>query len=282
MGKFEKLYNLIFEQPAEAEITVKKPAKPTPEEINLFKRLHNSTYNPKSTLDQQNLAHLRKAGAMLGGYKDFKKLVPTAYALQYANSDQGNAYKNRAERLGVKFNEPQGPVQRMIGGNNNQPAAQFDATGTATPVPKATSVQPSTSSSQATPAKTPVTSPAPSPTPQPDLTSQSKQDDNNNRWIPDFLEKPLRKYWQGISGDTTTPSAGSATTQPKQSNDPAINALQAQAEKFQAQAEKARQAGDINRAERLEKASNTYKMYFDKAVEFAGTKQSKQTDSQSD
>lgn len=105
MSKFDKFYSLIFEQPAPQPV---KTGNPTPEEQQLIKRLHNSNYNPRSTKDQKNLEHLRRAGQILGGYKDFKKLVPTAYALQYANTPQGNAYKKRAEQMGVNFTSTPG------------------------------------------------------------------------------------------------------------------------------------------------------------------------------
>lgn len=105
MGNFDRLYNLIFEQPVEAGAD--KPGKPTPEELKLLQQLHKSTYNPKSTTDQKNLEYLRQAGKLAGGYQDFKKLVPTAYALQYGNTQQGNAFKKRAEKMGIKFNTQQ-------------------------------------------------------------------------------------------------------------------------------------------------------------------------------
>jgi len=126
MGKFDQLYNAFLEQ-EQPSITVSKPAAPSAEELRLLKRLHNSAYNPRSVVDQKNLGYLRTAGRLAGGYQNFQKIIPTVYALQYANTKQGNAYKRKAERMGINFSEPEQqavPDQvQIVPSNNNQDLA---------------------------------------------------------------------------------------------------------------------------------------------------------------
>jgi hypothetical protein len=75
--------------------------EPTPEELKLLQRLHNSSYNPRSTTDQKNLTILRQAGNLVGGYQNFKKLVPTVYGIQYGNTPKGKLFRNQAAKMGV-------------------------------------------------------------------------------------------------------------------------------------------------------------------------------------
>lgn len=72
----------------------------TPEEIALLGKLHGSgaknRYNPNSSLDQKNLAILRKATQEAGGTSDFNKLRTLAYAEQYG---QKSPYYAQAQKL---------------------------------------------------------------------------------------------------------------------------------------------------------------------------------------
>jgi len=79
--------------------------EPTPEELTLLKKLHNSPYNPGSSTDRKNLNILRQAGKLTGGYQDFAKLVPTAYAIQYGDSPTGQKYRSQAERMGIPIDD---------------------------------------------------------------------------------------------------------------------------------------------------------------------------------
>lgn len=79
--------------------------EPTPEELALLQKLHKSTYNPRSSTDQKNLNILRQAGKLAGGYQNFAKIVPTAYALQYGDSPTGQKYRSQAERMGIPIDD---------------------------------------------------------------------------------------------------------------------------------------------------------------------------------
>lgn len=79
--------------------------EPNQEEKALFKKLHGSEYSPGKTNDAK-LAQLRTAGQQAGGYGDVEKVRNAAYAQQYANTDQGTAYAQKAQQLGVNLPKP--------------------------------------------------------------------------------------------------------------------------------------------------------------------------------
>jgi hypothetical protein len=75
----------------------------TPEEKELFKKLHGSEYTPG--VGDQRLGELRQAVKQTGS-TDVSKIAPAAYAQQYSGTPQGQAYAKRAEAMGVKVPKP--------------------------------------------------------------------------------------------------------------------------------------------------------------------------------
>lgn len=146
---------------------------PSQEELNLFKKLHGSSYNPNSSMDKAKFAQLQSAGKQVGGYSDTEKVRNAAYAQQYANKPElakvyakkagitpsspinvANSAANNAANLGLSQS-----TQQALS-NNTIPGSPLSLTPPSTPASPA-SVAPVQSS--ATSAATPV-KPVPSST----------------------------------------------------------------------------------------------------------------------
>jgi len=120
--------------------TTSAPAAPaaqagpaTDAEKSLLKKFHASDYNPNSKADNARLQELRSAVAATGGdisKADPNKLRTLAYAQQYKDTPQGEAY---AKQAGPEFSKlasspattapaAKGPVSSVTPGKPGQPA----------------------------------------------------------------------------------------------------------------------------------------------------------------
>ncbi len=77
----------------------------TDEEKSIFKRLHGTDFSPGRTNDAK-LAQMRSASQAAGGYDDIEKVRNAAYAQQYGDTPQGQAYAQRAQQMGVTVPKP--------------------------------------------------------------------------------------------------------------------------------------------------------------------------------
>jgi hypothetical protein len=82
---------------------VTKASEVTPEEKELFKKLHGSEYAPG--VGDKRLGELRQAVKQTGS-TDISKIAPAAYAQQYAGTPQGQAFAKKAEAMGIKVPKP--------------------------------------------------------------------------------------------------------------------------------------------------------------------------------
>lgn len=55
----------------------------TSEETSIFRKLHGTSFDPKSKRDRQLLEYIKSSAEEAGGYGDIKKITRLAYAKQY-------------------------------------------------------------------------------------------------------------------------------------------------------------------------------------------------------
>lgn len=112
--------------PASAPVTAStSSAQPageiTPQQKEMFKKLHGTSYNPGSTMDKQKMSQMQSAGQEVG-YDDVNKLANASYAKQYANSPKGTAYANAA-KTNKSATEISSQSQPFTPTQSTQPAA---------------------------------------------------------------------------------------------------------------------------------------------------------------
>jgi len=115
---------------AESE-TSSSSSEPTQKELDLFKRLHNSSYNPKSPMDKRKMEQLRQASQQVGS-EDISKLAPAAYNLQ--SKDKTTAYTPRSSSKQTAIKNATSPASPVggptyyvrTGFNQYRPAVQAD------------------------------------------------------------------------------------------------------------------------------------------------------------
>ena len=164
----------------------------TEEEKEIFKKLHESSFNPKSSRDKGLLSNIRRAGSELGGYKDTRALSTLAYADQYG---ENSYYGREAKKIRAALGEtapttpaattaapasPRAPVgvgdAFTIGDTEARPSPSASRVRVDIPedlrFPQATEEPTATPTPRATPAPTPT--PAPRPTSTPTTTEEEK------------------------------------------------------------------------------------------------------------
>ena len=68
-------------------------------EIDLFKKLHGTSFDPKSKRDRRLLGYIKNAASEAGGYGDFKAIKNLAYSQQYGpDSNYTKAAKSWREK----------------------------------------------------------------------------------------------------------------------------------------------------------------------------------------
>lgn len=107
---------------------------PTESEKALFKKLHASDYTPG--VGDKRLAELRNAVKTVGNETDIGKIANVAYAQQYGDTDQGQAYAQRAQKQGLDIGRPGQPT-----GGTSTAAAQPQQSAQA-PAPTTTQAAP--------------------------------------------------------------------------------------------------------------------------------------------
>ena len=157
----------------------------TEEEKEIFKKLHDSSFNPKSSRDKGLLSNIRKAGSELGGYKDTRALSTLAYADQYG---ENSYYGREAKKIRAALGEtapttpaattaapasPRAPLSVgdafTIGNTEARPSPSASRVRVDIPedlrFPQATEEPTATPTPRATPAPTPKPTPTPAPRP---------------------------------------------------------------------------------------------------------------------
>lgn len=108
-------------------------SSPTDKEKELFKKLHNSDFDPESPVDRKKLEQLRQAAQQVGTDNE-ENLAAAAYRLQYVGNNGGNrsggaSSARSQETEGDRRRRLLSPVQGMYvrtGFNQFRPAVQAD------------------------------------------------------------------------------------------------------------------------------------------------------------